>query len=581
MGRLRSSSGQAWTAGLVFLAMAAAYLPATLSGLGFVSDDFMILQRLRQAGGLEGALPFFSQSYYDYYRPLGFLSFAADWSLWGDWPAAYHATSLALHLVNTLLVLMLARRVVGPGASLLAAAIFGLHPANTEAVYWASARFDLLATALALGALLALAAPGRPRVVPGALLYLAALLAKESVVAVPVAAVAYAWLVRGERPAALLRLCAWLGGAGVVYVVLRQASGLPPAGGVSRLPKLVVLAALLLLQFALAHPAAGPLRRRLLARRNAAAALAVLALAGAGALAAAWPPAGALRGAFTSLGFAAVHLVSPIPPDRWLTPLPWWLGPVGAAVALALVAAARRFAAEPVPAFLAFFAAAAFVPVSSMTEGTRYLYLACVPLAIFAAWAFSALAWHPMAARRALAVVLVAAFAWQIAAKGQDWLWASRMTARAASAIAGATGPGCRGAHVVLATAPVRPRGVHANLNHEALATLADCRPERFTTIVRTAYDTPPVEASIANDGLTLRIDRYAGGFVTSGDLQRFTVAIDRSAPTRLTNPFGAFEAMARGSSLAIRQSLAPGDAQGHAWFVFSGGELRQVVPGP
>ena len=49
-----------------------------------------------------------------------FLSFAADWSAWGDWPAAYHATSLALHLVNTLLVLMLARRVIGPGASLLA-----------------------------------------------------------------------------------------------------------------------------------------------------------------------------------------------------------------------------------------------------------------------------------------------------------------------------------------------------------------------------------------------------------------------------------------------------------------------------
>jgi len=234
-----------------------------------------------------------------------------------------------------------------------------------------------------------------------------------------------------------------------------------------------------------------------------------------------------------------------------------------------------------VPAFLAFFAAAAFVPVSSMTEGTRYLYLACVPLAIFAAWSLSALVRHPTAASRALAAVLVTAFAWQIAAKGQDWLWASRMTARAVATIAGATGPGCRGAHVVLATAPARPRGVHANLNHEALATLADCHPERFTTIVRTAYDTPLIEASLADDALTLQIDRYVGGFVTSEDLQRFAVYIDRSAPTRLTNPLGAFEALARGSSLAIRQSLAPGDAGRNAWFVFSGGELRHVVPGP
>ena len=64
-------------------------------------------------------------------------------------------TSILLHLVNTLLVFLLARRLLGAEASVVAAAMFGLHVVNQEAVFWASARFDLLATAGALGTLAA------------------------------------------------------------------------------------------------------------------------------------------------------------------------------------------------------------------------------------------------------------------------------------------------------------------------------------------------------------------------------------------------------------------------------------------
>jgi len=577
--RVRRSAAPARMAAFVFLVVAASYLSAAAAGFGFVSDDFMILQRLARTPGVQGALAFFSQPYYDYYRPLGFLSFAVDWSFWRDWPAAYHLTSLALHAANMWLVWALATRLAGPAAGLVAAAIFGLHPANHEAVYWMSARFDLLAACLALGSLLLL--QGRSlRCAACALLYLAALLSKESAVAFPVVVFAYAWLIRRESLAVLLRVLGWMGGAALVYTFLRQASGLPPAGGASRLPKLLAFAVLLGLQLALAHPGSAGVRRWMWDRRRPLAAAAASALGALGILAAAWPPAAALRGAFASLGFAAIHLVSPVSPDRWLTPLPWWIGLAGGAAAVGMIGAASRMASGAVPAFLAWFLAAALLPVSSMTEGPRYLYLASVPVAIFAARILITVLRRDSVPVRVLGAVLIAALGGQIAARGRDWVWASGMTAEAAAAIAQAAGPGCRGARIVLATAPVRPRGVHANLNHEALESLAGCAPEGLSTLVRTAYDTPTIDASLREGVLTLRTRRYAGGFLTSTDLRHFVVAIDKAGPTRLTNPLGPFEAVPDGSSLTIRQALSGDDARHFIWFVFSGGELRVLTPG-
>jgi hypothetical protein len=563
---------------LVVAAVSLAYLPAILDGLGFVSDDFMILQRLRQGDGLRSASSFFGLPYYDYYRPLGFLSFAAGWSIWQDWPVGYHAASLLLHLLNTLLVFMLARRLVGMRPAVLAAAVFGLHIANQETVFWMSARFDLLATACALGSLLAVGTRGRWRMAAAAALYLAALLSKESAVALPIAAAAYAWLIERERASGLARLLVWLGAAGLVYVLLRQASGLPSAGGASRLPKLAALAALALLQLALAHPSADPARRWMLARRDRIAGVCALTLVGAAALAVTWAPAAALRGAFRSMGFAALYLASPVSVDRWVFPLPWWIGLVGGAAVLVAIIAGRRLATHAVPVFLAFFLAAAVLPVSSMTEGSRYLYLASVPAAILAAWWLARLERRWEATARVLIAVVLVAFALQIHAKGRDWLWASGMTSRAVATIVDAAGPGCRDAHVVLATAPVRPRGVHANLNHEALAALGDCRPASLRTIVRTGYAVPAIEATLGAECLWLRTERYAGGFMTSPDLQHYSVLIDRRARTRLVNPIGAFEAGPDGSALVLRQSLSPGDRSRFLWFVFSDGEVRRLV---
>src|SRR4029077_14168447 len=51
---------------------------------GFVGDDFMILHRLRALTGPADVLRFFRGEFFEYYRPLGFVAQAMDWTLSGS-----------------------------------------------------------------------------------------------------------------------------------------------------------------------------------------------------------------------------------------------------------------------------------------------------------------------------------------------------------------------------------------------------------------------------------------------------------------------------------------------------------------
>jgi hypothetical protein len=130
-----------------------------------------------------------------YFRPLVSLSFLFDHAVWGLWPFGYHLTNLALHLLSTLVCWGLATRVLGHGASAFAAAaLFGIHPAHTEAVAWVSGRTDLLIGLFAGAAALCLLPdarrqpPGIGRLALGGLLALLALGAKEMAMSLPAVA---------------------------------------------------------------------------------------------------------------------------------------------------------------------------------------------------------------------------------------------------------------------------------------------------------------------------------------------------------------------------------------------------------
>ena len=81
------------------------------------------------------------------WHPLTWLSLMADYELCGLNAAGYHVHNLLLHLLNTLLLFLVLRRMTGDRwKCLIVAALFAVHPLNIESVAWIAERKNLLST---------------------------------------------------------------------------------------------------------------------------------------------------------------------------------------------------------------------------------------------------------------------------------------------------------------------------------------------------------------------------------------------------------------------------------------------------
>jgi hypothetical protein len=128
-------------------------------------------------------------------RPLLKWTYTLNWT--SDWgTTGFHAVNILVHGVNAVLVYMLAlhwiRLFPGIAASdmpaLLAALLFALHPAQTEAVTYVSGRsVSLMATFYLAAMLLWLYGEGRWRSMVSPMLMLAALMVKETAWTLPFA----------------------------------------------------------------------------------------------------------------------------------------------------------------------------------------------------------------------------------------------------------------------------------------------------------------------------------------------------------------------------------------------------------
>lgn len=177
------------------------------------------------------------------YRPLAILSLAVDGAIHGKDPTGYHWTNVALHTVASVLVFLLllellrAVPVAVPRdeallawSAALAAAVFAVHPIHTEAVDSVFNRSEILATIGVVAALLAVLRwhARRPALAwtTATVLYLVALLCRESAVTLPVLAAAMLWLLHPDEPwrARLRRVlpAGFLAIALAEYFVLRQ-----------------------------------------------------------------------------------------------------------------------------------------------------------------------------------------------------------------------------------------------------------------------------------------------------------------------------------------------------------------------
>ena len=232
----------------VLVVIALLYSPVRHAG--FVWDDLLDFQQMPWLRTGDQWKQIIFRGFNDwayYFRPLIVAFFTLQIRLFDVAPGPMHLVSLAMHLLNTFIVGLLALRLRaacgqpddGPARWLMPALpmlFFGLHPVLAEAVVWVECQFDLALTLFVLLALLAnLSIKSRlfRAIVVGTLFFFSAL-SKESAVCFPLLLLCQDMLVArntagngvARRTMAFVRerggvyiACAI---AGLVYLALRQ-----------------------------------------------------------------------------------------------------------------------------------------------------------------------------------------------------------------------------------------------------------------------------------------------------------------------------------------------------------------------
>ena len=578
-------------AGLIVAVTLAVYWPALNSG--FLGDDFMILHRLRSLAGAADVLRFFRGEFFEYYRPLGFVSHAVDWAIAGQNPRQFHLTNLLIHTVNAVLVLLIGRAlsprsIVGP----LAASLFALHASNSEAVIWISARFDLLATCFALAAVCWMVSEWTGRAWMPALLFFPALLSKEAAVALPIAAAGWSsFRLRASTLTTIGRVAPWLVVL-VAYSALRQlAGGVSAVGGASRIPKLAAFGLCLAVTVALSDGRWEKVRAWLQPRRAQCAAvfIALLSLTMIVAAVSAGHAGTLAREKLSVAGFAIFYLVSPVlGPGEAVFANPTTTLSCMAGGAALLVAGAvvfciwRTILGDDRAWFLAAFLAATLLPVSALTEGKRYLYLPSAAISLIVAVVVADLQgrWR-RAALLLVAVVLVASVI-QITVKIGDWKWAGRMTAEGARLVDSTLAPSCGTGHVVFLTSPVGVRSVYSHFYYETFEVPRGCMPEVFQVVVRVLrLDTPIVVQWNGPSQIVISTQAYRGNFLLSRDLRAFDTPLRPGDKLDLETPLGNLKAEATGGAARLTLTLTQDTQRGGSHFFYYTGGRIEPLGGP
>ena len=573
---------------LVAAAALVVYWPAVHAG--FVGDDFMILHRLRGLTGPSGVLRFFRGEFFEDHRPLGFVAHAADWAIAGADARQFHATNILLHTLNALLVTCIGRElsprsIAGP----LAGLIFALHASNHEAVVWISARFDLLATLFSLAAVWWMVRGGTGSLFGPAALFLGALLSKESAVALPIAAAAFAVFVkRSGTLEAARRLAPWILALAVYAALRHMAGGVSAIGGSGRVPKLAAFGLILAAILALADGRWALVRTWLQTHRLQTLGTACWRCARLGRSPGVRGGTGLAADKLAVAGFDLLNLGSPV---LDLSSVPFYLRPgtpaywlgglaaIGVAIGLAALAW-RPWLADDRAWFLGAFLAAGLLPISALTEGARYLYLPSAAFALLVAVPVVELRGRARQTAAAVLASILVASTGQVLAKERDWRWAGRMTADGARLVDASLAPACGDGHVVFLTEPVAVRGVYTHFLYETFELPRGCMPSVFQVLVRIVRADTRVEA--VWDGprrIVLTAPMYAGDFSFSQDLRAFGPPLGAPGPVSIQTPLGELRGEALGTSERLTLDLAADvDPSSIRFFYYSDGSIRPLT---
>jgi tetratricopeptide (TPR) repeat protein len=129
-----------------------AYIPAMQGG--FLWDDYSFLKDNWLIQAPDGLQRFWFTTQAEDYFPLTSSTLWAERRLWGDHAAGYHATNVLLHAAAAVLVWRALRRLAVPGAW-LAGVLFAVHPVAAASAAWITERKNTLPMVFYLLSLLA------------------------------------------------------------------------------------------------------------------------------------------------------------------------------------------------------------------------------------------------------------------------------------------------------------------------------------------------------------------------------------------------------------------------------------------
>ena len=109
-------------------------------------DDYVTHNsHVRQGWTWKGFSWAFRTELHGHWHPVTWLSHMTDCQLFGVNSGAHHLSSVFIHIMNTLLLFLVLRRMTGALLrSGFVAALFAVHPAHVEAVAWVADRKDIL-----------------------------------------------------------------------------------------------------------------------------------------------------------------------------------------------------------------------------------------------------------------------------------------------------------------------------------------------------------------------------------------------------------------------------------------------------
>lgn len=155
-------------------------------------DNAYVVHNSHIANGvtLDGFLWAFNSFDFGNWHPLAWLSHMLDVRFFGLNPAGHHATSLIIHIANTLLLSCFLVKITGAiWRSSIVALLFAVHPLHVESVAWVAERKDVLCALFWISTMWAYTCyrrtPGWPRYLSVVLLFVLALLSKPMAVTLP------------------------------------------------------------------------------------------------------------------------------------------------------------------------------------------------------------------------------------------------------------------------------------------------------------------------------------------------------------------------------------------------------------